>query len=461
MCLYLFLLSCISEQVTTVFSFTCSLKTMASNKMSFMFNPDQYAYNSPTVYNQDDEQMFNDEDGDIDNHNHNNNIEELKRTDYLKEYELDYTPNIIRWIKSNYLQQIKGEQHTVLVSGYNHCNDNFLQIFNYGKSKNNQSIEVIADHTIKINSEIADIQFADDQTAIIVTINGQIQLIKLEQKNDEYSPKSSPQQHDNEDEKMMQSNQNDDALDHNKWNLNPILSQQNPIICYPDPNNKKYHGVLTSVAVSTIAGKIVASDENGCIYITDIDNPQAPTSQVLVPYNLSLPHVMFIYFFISQSCSSSVINCIGFANSDTIVSVSMSGQILLWDLRDLKKVVYATSLPRKYGSLMSLSVHPHRNHISATGTETGNVMTDIRNRSNNQQKSYKLFAGHCKDTVINDIKFIGNTVDHEINGLVTAENDGITQIFQSEQDGDGRNCHNQHEYKYHYNSRRKVSDFKS
>lgn len=253
---------------------------MAANNMRFMFNPDQHIYNPPIqsiLYNQDE----NDDD-DIDdlNDRNNNNNQELKRSDYLKEYELDYTPNIIRWIKSNYLQHIKGEQHTVLVSGYNHCNDNFLQIFNYGKSENGDSIQVIADHKIKTNSEISDIQFADDQTAIIVTTNGQIQKVKVEQNNDEYSPRSAYQKSENEDEKMLLLNENDDSLN-NKWTLNPKSSKENPIICYPDPNNKKYHGVLTSVAVSTIAGEIVASDENGYIYITDIEKSKIPTSQVL------------------------------------------------------------------------------------------------------------------------------------------------------------------------------------
>ena len=114
----------------------------------------------------------------------------------------------------------------------------------------------------------------------------------------------------------------------------------------------------------------------------------------------------------------------------------MSGQLMLWDRRDLKKVKYAASLPRKHGALISLSVHPHRNHIFATGTETGTVaIWDIRNRSNNNNnndKEYRLFAGHSEFTLINDIKFIGNTIDHEINGIVTCGNDGETQIFQSE-----------------------------
>ena len=263
---------------------------MAANNMRFMFNPDQHTYNPSIPYNQNDRQISvfeGEENDDIDNYNHKNgNNQELKRSDYLKEYELDYTPNIIRWIKSNYLQHIKGEQHTVLVSGYNHCNDNFLQTFNYGKNESGDSIEVIADHKIKINSEISDIQFADDQTAIIVTTNGEIQKVKVEQKNDEYSPRSTHQRYDNEDEKMLLLNENDDSSS-NKWTLNPMSSKENPIICYPDPNNKQYHGVLTSVAVSTIAGEIVASDENGYIYITDIEKSKAPTSQVLFFFSFS------------------------------------------------------------------------------------------------------------------------------------------------------------------------------
>merc|ERR1719445_613053 len=91
--------------------------------------------------------------------------------------------------------------------------------------------------------------------------------------------------------------------------------------------------------------QLIASDESGYIYITDIDQQKSITS---------------------QSCSSSAINCIRFANSDTIASVSMSGQLMLWDLRDLNNVCYATSLPPKHGSLMSLAVHPHRNHIFST-----------------------------------------------------------------------------------------------
>jgi len=340
-----------------------------------------------------------------------NDDEDLPRKEYWQEYELDFTPNIVTWMKSNYVQHIKGQQHTVLVGGYNHCNEYFLQTLNYGKS-GSQSIEIIPDDKITLFSEISDIQFADDQTAVVVTRNGQIQLIKLQQ-NDEYSP--TMHQHDDE-EKMMKIESIENKQNGNKWKLIPISSTKNPIICYPNPNNKQFHGVLTSVTVNTICGNIVASDECGYIYITDIDQQKSINS---------------------QSCSSSAINCIRFANSDQIASATMSGQLMLWDLRDLNKPCHATTLPRKHGSLMSLAVHPHRNNLFATGTEYGSIaIWDIRGTNTkkiNGDDSYKLFSGHCKHTLVNDIKFLTNN-SNSMNGLVTCGNDGITQIFQSEKD---------------------------
>lgn len=194
---------------------------------------------------------------------------DLSLGEYLQEIELHYTPNIVRWMKSNYFQHIKGEQHTVLIAGYDHCDKYYLQTINYGKNEQEQRIEVVPDDQITFSSEISDIQFADDQTAVIVTRNGQIQLIKLEQ-NNEYSPRN------NSDDEKFHSHQN------HKWKLHPILSSDHPLICYPNPSNKQYHGALTSVTVNTICGHIVASDECGFIYITDIDQQKSISSQVLI-----------------------------------------------------------------------------------------------------------------------------------------------------------------------------------
>ena len=128
--------------------------------------------------------------------------------------------------------------------------------------------------------------------------------------------------------------------------------------------------------------------------------------------------------------------------------VSMSGQLMLWDHRDLSSVCFTATLPRKQGALISLSIHPHRNKIFATGTEYGTVaIWDIRGNNNNKNKknryngmnidnkSYKLFDGHEENTLINDIKFLTSNTN-SMSGLVTCGNDGITQIFQSNQDED-------------------------
>eukprot|EP01083_Nonionella_stella_P115416 342153_1 len=395
----------------------------ALNNMNFVFDTQQrtneinYDYNATNPMNPYPEDAIFDEATEA---TYGTEHQELSRKEYWKEYELDYTPNIVRWLKSNYLQHMKGEQRAILIGGYNHCGKYYLQTINYGKTANEQSIEVVPDNRITLSSQIADIQFADDATAVIVTRNGEIQLIKLQQ-NDQYSPRN---QNDDDDEKMMRpmehSTHGNRASDY-KWKLVPISStNDNPIICYPNQSNTQYRAVLTSVTVNTICGNIVASDEGGCIYITDIDQQKSISS---------------------QSCSSSAINCIRFANSDTIASVSMSGQLMLWDLRDLNNVCYATTLPRKHGSLISLAVHPHRNHIYSTGTEYGTVAVwDIRGTNQNwnktqEEQSYRLFAGHCKHTLVNDVQFLTNNAN-TMNGLVTCGNDGISQIFQSEKDVD-------------------------
>ena len=46
---------------------------------------------------------------------------------------------------------------------------------------------------------------------------------------------------------------------------------------------------------------------------------------------------------------------------------------MLWDIRNLNNVCYAANLERKYGSLISLAIHPNRNKIFATGTENGYI----------------------------------------------------------------------------------------
>merc|ERR1719445_2646479 len=152
--------------------------------------------------------------------------------------------------------------------------------------------------------------------------------------------------------------------------------------------------------------QLIASDESGYIYITDIDKQRTPNSQI---------------------CSSSAINCIRFANSNTIASVSMSGQLILWDLREGKLRMDAdkewshTTLPKKHGALISLAVHPHRNHIFATGTESGAIAVwDIENRD----RPFRLFEDqHVKGTLVNDVQFLPKS------GLVSCGNDGFTQML--------------------------------
>jgi len=396
--------------------------------MAFMFNT---ATDNQTNHNHTGMSMHEEPVQDVEEEEEQD--AEPPKRDYLKECELDYTPNVVRWMKANYLQQIKGEQHTLLVSGYNHC-CNYLQAFMYGKSQRGNYIEVVADAQLTFDSQITDIQFADDQTAVIVTNSGEIKLIQLQQ-SDEYSPHSSHLRQskyrvdDEEDDEKMASLNEEESVRHggssepdNKWVLLPISGIENPCLCYPNEHNKQYPAVLTSVAVNTIRGQIVAADEGGYLYITDIDQQKS---------------------IASQCCSPSAINCIQFANNDTIASVSMSGQLMLWDTRDLRTVSYATTLPRKHGALMTLAVHPFRNHIFATGTEYGTVaIWDIRggnskksnnNRVHQQRNPYKILHAHDKDTLVNDIKFLTNNAN-TINGLVTCGNDGIAQIFESEED---------------------------
>ena len=112
----------------------------------------------------------------------------------------------------------------------------------------------------------------------------------------------------------------------------------------------------------------------------------------------------------------------------------MSGQLILWDLREGKlridkdKEWSHTTLPKKHGALISLAVHPHRNHIFATGTESGAIAVwDIENRD----RPYRLFEGqHEEGTLVNDVQFLNK------NGLISCGNDGIAQMLQSENDAD-------------------------
>ena len=203
--------------------------------------------------------------------------EEIPREDFHLSTELPFQPNIVRWVKSSYLQQIKGEQHTVLVGGYDHCERYHLQTFMYGKSPEDQQvIEVQADGAMTLSAEIGDIAFADDQTAVVVMRNGQIETVKLQQ-NDEYSSQSAHLHPD--DEKVVSMDTDDYGLKQ-KWTLKGLTSPNNPIICYPDGNKRKFPAALTSVAVNDICGKIVVSDECGYIYITDIEKQRTPNSQV-------------------------------------------------------------------------------------------------------------------------------------------------------------------------------------
>lgn len=112
----------------------------------------------------------------------------------------------------------------------------------------------------------------------------------------------------------------------------------------------------------------------------------------------------------------------------------MSGQLILWDLREGKlridkdKEWSHTTLPKKHGALISLAVHPHRNHIFATGTESGAIAVwDIENK----ERPYRLFEEqHEEGTLVNDIQFLPK------NGLVSCGNDGMTQMLQSDNDAD-------------------------
>ena len=203
--------------------------------------------------------------------------DEIPRDDFRQSVELPYQPTIVRWVKSNYLQQIKGEQHTVLVGGYDHCDRYHLQTLMYGKSPEDQSIiEVRADGKMDtLPAEIGDIAFASDDIAVVVMRNGQIETVKLQQ-NDDYSTHSV---HLQDDEKMASMDMNDDGLKQ-KWTLKTLTNPKCPIICYPDGNTRKFPAALTSVAVNEICGKIVVSDECGYIYITDIEKQRTPNSQV-------------------------------------------------------------------------------------------------------------------------------------------------------------------------------------
>merc|ERR1712129_381183 len=110
-----------------------------------------------------------------------------------------------------------------------------------------------------------------------------------------------------------------------------------------------------------------------------------------------------------HSCSSSAINCIRFANSDNIASATMSGQMMLWDLRDLNKPCHAASLSKKHGACMSLAVHPHRNNLFAAGSGNGTIgIWDIRSNKVDEDESFNLFAGHTQRTLVNDLKFLTN-----------------------------------------------------
>ena len=134
-----------------------------SNKINFVFNQggyndNEYNHNS-NVYEENG--MYAEDNGHDEQYIDHEEEKELLRKDYLQECELDYTPNIVRWMKSNYLQHIKGEKHTVLVGGYDHTR-NYLQTFTYGKTKDGRAIQVNADHTLSLDAEIADIQFANE-----------------------------------------------------------------------------------------------------------------------------------------------------------------------------------------------------------------------------------------------------------------------------------------------------------
>eukprot|EP01084_Bolivina_argentea_P127824 226028_1 len=69
-----------------------------------------------------------------DEHENEEHLEhqDIPRKQYQLAYEVEYTPNIVRWVKSNYLTHIKGEQHTVLIGGYDHCNKYYLETLIYG-----------------------------------------------------------------------------------------------------------------------------------------------------------------------------------------------------------------------------------------------------------------------------------------------------------------------------------------
>ena len=117
----------------------------------------------------------------------------------------------------------------------------------------------------------------------------------------------------------------------------------------------------------------------------------------------------------------------------------MSGQLMLWDLRDLNRPCHAATLPKEHGSCMSLAVHPHRNNLFAAGTENGTIaIWDIRANKVHENECFNLFAGHCENTLVNDIKFLTNN-SNSMNGLVTCGNDGITQIFQTKEDIEWKN----------------------
>jgi len=87
----------------------------------------------------------------------------------------------------------------------------------------------------------------------------------------------------------------------------------------------------------------------------------------------------------AHKVSSSTIYDVLYANNDTIALVTMSGQLLLIDLRQgCARPSVDRCVPRSFGSLRCVSTHPHKNNLFAVGSESGHVMLwDLRKNSSN------------------------------------------------------------------------------
>lgn len=328
-------------------------------------------------------------------------VEENNNSNVVK--ELLYTPTIVHWLKSEH--HLSSNEHTLIVCGKSPSNRHSLQVFTAKISDNastmnnvdNMMIEeelnssIIEDTIMSFDSLLTGIAFAE-RLAIVCTNDGEIHKIKLN-----YIP----------------SNEN---MNENEWNLKLLNGS-----CAKIKNGKSRNAMnvkFTSIAVRFVSGKIVCADELGFIHLSDME------------YNIS--HSTTTVNSIHR-CSSSAIYDIKFCGAHIIVTANMSGQLVIWDIRDLKKACFHTHLPRKYGCLTCLAVHPFRNRMFATGTEDGFVcLWDIRYSQNN---NYGIFEAHKKNTSVNHISYLANS------GVICSGNDGHLRTFVSRNEEEWQNIH--------------------